>query len=94
MPVNNNFTDGNSIVLKKNQKLPVKMIITSSSMKYLFPPLMIGSSIFVGSSFQSFSDTKNKNELLAKYYVENVLITIPPNKFLDFPEPTLLIKYQ
>ena len=94
VPVNNNFTDGNSIVLKKNQKLPVKMIITSSSMKYLFPPLMIGSSIFIGSSFQSFRDTKNKNELLAKYYVENALRTIPPNKFLDFPEPTLLIKYQ
>ena len=94
IPVNNNFTDGNSILLEKGQRLPEKMEITSSSVKYLIPPLLIGSSIFIGSSIQSFKDTKIKNDLLAQFYVDNILSNIPPSKFLDFPEPPLLIKHR
>ena len=92
VPVNNNFTDGNSILLDKGKKLPVKMSLASSSMKYLVPPLIIGSGIFIGSSFQSFKDTKKKNNLLSQFYVDNTLTNIPASKFLDFPEPVLLIK--
>lgn len=94
VPVSNNYTDGNSIVLKKDQKLPESVSATSSSLRFLIPPIFVGTSVFIGSSFQSINDTKKKNELLSQFYINNTLQSTPPDRFLDFPEPPLLIKYQ
>ena len=69
--------------------LPDK-ICTSSSSKYLIPPLLIGSSIFIASSYKSFLDKKIKNEELVTLYIQEKIDTISPRSFLDFAEPQLI----
>ena len=90
VPVFKDYASNKS--LSKNSKIPDKIYTSSSSTKYLIPPLLIGASIFVASAYKSFTDTKFKNEELINIYIEKRLNKIPPNQFLDFSEPQLMYK--
>ena len=61
-----------SYINKQNQKnqFPDKIYTSSSSSKYLIPPFLIGSSIFIASSYKSFQRYKNKNEELINLYIQ------------------------
>ena len=72
--------------------IPDKIYTSSSSTKYLIPPLLIGSGIFIASAYKSFKDTKLKNEELINIYIKNRIEKNSPNLFLDFSEPQLIYK--
>ncbi len=74
----------------KKISLPDKIYTSSSSSKYLIPPLLIGSGIFIASSYKSFLDTKIKNEELVNLYIQEKIDIISPRSFLDFAEPQLI----
>jgi len=92
IPLYNNYEENNSHKdLANNDRIPKKMNFRSSSLKFSIPPLLIGASIFVGSTWQSFIDTQTKNESLVEFYIEERIDEISPSRFLDFPEPTLIV---
>ena len=78
--------------LSKNSMVPVNVYTSSSSAKYLLPPMLIGSSIFIASAYKSFKDTKLKNEELVNIYIKRRIEKNSPNRFLDFVEPQLVYK--
>jgi len=90
VPVFKDYTPNNT--LPKSNAIPEKIYTSSSSAKYLIPPLLIGSSIFVSSAYKSFRDTKLKNEELINFYIKKKLDKLSPDRFLDFPEPQLIYK--
>ena len=75
--------------LKKKDKIPAKLSLSYSSVKYLIPPVVIGTGVFIISSLKSFKDTDEKNKKLIEYYVNDRVSSISPSRFLDFPNPTL-----
>ena len=75
--------------LKKKDKIPAKLSLSYSSIKYLIPPVVIGAGVFIISSLKSFKDTDKKNKKLIEYYVNDRVSSISPSRFLDFPNPTL-----
>ena len=75
--------------LKKKDKIPAKLSLSYSSIKYLIPPVVIGAGVFIISSLKSFKDTDEKNKKLIEYYVNDRVSSISPSRFLDFPNPTL-----
>ena len=77
--------------LTKKDKIPAHLSLSHSSIRYLLPPLVIGSGIFISSSLKSFKDTDRKNRKLIEYYVKDKISITAPEMFLDFPEPTLII---
>ena len=90
VPVFKNYTTNKS--LSKKDMIPDKIYTSSSSTKYLIPPFLIGSSIFIASAYKSFKDTKLKNEELINIYIKKRLEKNSPNRFLDFSEPQLIYK--
>ena len=89
IPMHKNYNDGG---LSRNNQLPEKISISSSSAKYAVPPLLVGTVIFIASSYKSFNDTKIKNQELMKIYLKKRLSEHPASQFLDFPEPQLIQK--
>ena len=75
--------------LKKKDKIPAKLSLSYSSVKYLIPPVLIGAGVFIISSLKSFKDTDEKNKKLIEYYVNDRVSNTSPSRFLDFPNPTL-----
>ena len=92
VPVNNNYIDGVTKKLPRNNQLPDEIYTSSSSAKYIVPPLLIGSSIFIASAFKSFRDTRVKNDELINIYIREKIDKNPSSRFLDFPEPQLILK--
>ena len=78
--------------LRKKDKIPAKLSLSHSSIKYLIPPVVIGAGVFMISSFKSFKDTDEKNKKLIEYYVSDRVSDISPGRFLDFPNPTLVLQ--
>ena len=78
--------------LKKKDKLPANLSLSYSSTRYLIPPIVIGAGVFIISSLKSFKDTDEKNKKLIEYYVSDRVSDISPNRFLDFPNPTLVVQ--
>ena len=78
--------------LKRKDKIPAKLSLSYSSIKYLLPPIVIGSGVFIISSLKSFKDTDEKNKKLIEYYVSDRVSDISPSRFLDFPNPTLVLQ--
>ena len=78
--------------LKKKDKIPAKLSLSYSSVKYLIPPVVIGAGVFIISSLKSFKDTDEKNKKLIEYYVSDRVSDISPSRFLDFPNPTLVLQ--
>ena len=74
----------------KEVSIPEKIYTSSSSSKYLVPPIIIGSSIFIASAYKSFNDTKIKNEELLNLYIKKKIEKFSPRLFLDFSEPQLI----
>ena len=77
--------------LTKSDKIPTHMAVSYSSIRYLISPLAIGAGIFLGSSWKSFKDTNIKNKKLVEYYIQDRMDKISPTRFIDFPEPKLII---
>ena len=90
VPIFKNYTINKS--LHKKNMIPDKIHTSSSSAKYLIPPMLIGSSIFIASAYKSFNDTKIKNEELINIYIKKRIEKNSPNRFLDFSEPQLIHK--
>ena len=90
VPIFKNYTANKSV--PKKDMIPDKIYTSSSSAKYLIPPMLIGSSIFIASAYKSFNDTKIKNEELINIYIKKRIEKNPPNRFLDFSEPQLIYK--
>ena len=78
--------------MQKKDMIPDKIYTSSSSAKYLIPPMLIGSSIFIASAYKSFKDTKIKNEELLNIYIKKRIEKNSPKRFLDFSEPQLIYK--
>ena len=78
--------------LKKKDKIPARLSLSYSSVKYLIPPVVIGAGVFIISSLKSFKDTDKKNKKLIEYYVSDRVSDISPSRFLDFPNPTLVLQ--
>ena len=78
--------------LKKKDKLPANLSLSYSSTRYLIPPIVIGAGVFIISSLKSFKDTDEKNKKLIEYYVSDRVSDMSPDRFLDFPNPTLVVQ--
>ena len=78
--------------LINRDKIPSKMSISSSSFKYIVPPMIFGTGIFLSGTIKSFDDTQLKNERLVDFYIQERIDEISPSRFLDFPEPTLIVE--
>ena len=90
VPMFKNYTANNG--LSKKDMIPDKIYTSSSSAKYLIPPILIGSSIFIASAYKSFEDTKQRNEELINIYIKKRIEKNSPSGFLDFSEPQLIYK--
>ena len=90
VPIYKNYTTNSSS--SKKGMIPDKIYTSSSSAKFLIPPMLIGSSIFLASAYKSFNDTKLKNEELLNIYIKKRIEKNSPNRFLDFSEPQLIYK--
>ena len=90
VPIYKNYTTNSSS--SKKDMIPDKIYTSSSSAKFLIPPMLIGSSIFIASAYKSFNDTKLKNEELKNIYIKKRMEKYSPNRFLDFSEPQLIYK--
>ena len=78
--------------LQKKDKLPANLSLSYSSTRYLIPPIVIGAGVFIISSLKSFKDTDEKNKKLIEYYVSDRVSNISPDRFLDFPNPALVLQ--
>ena len=90
VPMFKNYTTNRSS--SKKDMIPDKIYTSSSSVKYLIPPVVIGAGVFIISSLKSFKDTDEKNKKLIEYYVSDMVSDISPSRFLDFPNPTLVLQ--
>ena len=90
VPIYKNYTTNSSS--SKKDMIPDKIYTSSSSAKFLIPPMLIGSSIFIASAYKSFNDTKLKNEELINIYIKKRIEKNSPDRFLDFSEPQLIYK--
>lgn len=92
IPIFDNYDDNTSGArLTKKDKIPTKIKISSSSLKFMLPPILFGAGIFIGSTLKSFEDTQLKNERLVDFYIQERIDNISPSRFLDFPEPALIV---
>ena len=92
IPIYKNYKQENlSPELTKSDKIPTHMTVSHSSIRYLISPLAIGAGVFLGSSWKSFNDTNIKNKKLVEYYIQDRMDKISPERFIDFPEPKLII---
>ena len=92
IPLYNNYEENNSHKdLANGNQIPKKMNVRSSSLRFSIPPLLIGAGIFIGSTWKSFIDTQAKNERLVEFYIGERIDKISPSRFLDFPEPSLIV---
>ena len=90
IPLYKNYKHKNSNTeLTNNDQIPAQMNVSSSAMKYIIPPIFIGTGIFLGSSLKSFIDTNDKNKRLVEFYIQERIDKISPERFLDFSEPML-----
>ena len=80
------FSDYN----KNKDRMPNNVSVSYSSVKYIIPPVIVASGVFLGSSLKSFKDTDSKNKRLLEYYINDKIENLPPSRFLDFPEPVLI----
>ena len=78
--------------LKKKDRIPAKLSLSYSLVKYIIPPVVIGAGVFVISSLKSFKDTDEKNKKLIEYYISDRVSNFSPSRFLDFPNPTLVLQ--
>nr|AGO87753.1 hypothetical protein [uncultured bacterium L413009-K18] len=91
LPIFENFKQGrNDVSLTGPDKIPSTVKIKSYSLRYIIPPLAISGGIFIGSVWKSFMDTQEKNERLVEFYIQERIDRISPERFLDFPEPSLV----
>ena len=90
VPIFKNYNSNKG--LSKKDMIPDKIYTSSSSAKYLIPPMLIGSSIFITSAYKSFKDTKLKNEELINFFIKKRIEKNSPKRFLDFSEPQLIYK--
>ena len=91
LPIFENYKQGtNDVSLTGRDKIPSTVKTKSSSLMYTIPPLIIGGGIFIGSVWKSFMDTQKKNESLVEFYIQERIDRISPERFLDFPEPSLV----
>ena len=92
MPITKNYSDKNiNYELAKKDRMPTRLSVSSSSDKYVIAPLVIGAGIFITSALKSFKDTDLKNKKLVEFYIDDRVKNLSPSKFLDFPEPQLII---
>jgi len=54
--------------------------------------MIFGTGIFLSGTIKSFDDTQLKNERLVDFYIQERIDDISPSRFLDFPEPTLIVE--
>lgn len=90
IPTYKNFKSINSSrVLYNTDQLPSFLKMSRSKMKFVIPPIIVATSLYFSSSFQSFYNTKKKNKELIQFYLFEELKKYSSSRFLDFPEPVL-----
>mgnify|MGYP001159660634 CR=1 FL=1 len=90
MPIYKGINSGFSL---SDGNLTKSISAKSALIKYTIPPIVFGTVLHIASLVKSFSDTKGKNQSLIQYYAFESMESISPQRFLDFPEPTI-IDYQ
>ena len=92
IPLFENFKQGtHRVSLTGRDRIPSTLKTSSSSFKYTLPPITFGMGIFIGSIWKSYADTQKKNESLIKFYIQERINKISLERFLDFPEPSLVL---
>ena len=90
IPIYKNFKSINSSrVLHNKDQIPSFLKMNRSKLKFVIPPILIATSLYISSSLQSFFNTKKKNEELIQFYLFEELKRYSASRFLDFPEPVL-----
>lgn len=89
LPMYRDFS-GDKVHTQKNNNIPSTLNLKSNSLKYTIPPLMIGFGVFISSVLKSFNDTQKKNKSVVEYFIKERIDEISPERFLDFPEPSLV----
>jgi tetratricopeptide (TPR) repeat protein len=90
VPIHKNFKSINSSrVLQNKDQIPSFLKMSRSKMKFVIPPVLVATSLYISSSLQSFYNTKRKNKELIQFYLLEELKKYPLSRFLDFPEPVL-----
>ena len=82
---------GSEKSLQNKDRIPISIVMDSAILKFITPPFLVASSLYVTSSVLSFFDTKRKNKELIEFYISQELKNVNSNRFLDFPEPTLKV---
>lgn len=92
LPIFKDFNfKGSEKSLQSKDKIPISIALKSGVLKFITPPFLVASSLYMTSSFLSFFDTKRKNKELIQFYILQELKNMNSNRFLDFPEPTLKV---
>jgi len=92
LPVFKDFKfKGSEKSLQNKDRIPISIVMDSAILKFITPPFLVASSLYVTSSVLSFFDTKRKNKELIEFYISQELKNVNSNRFLDFPEPTLKV---
>ena len=76
-----NLEDG---LLSKN------VLAESEIKKYIVPPIVFGSFLYISSLVKSFFDTEQKNINLIEYYILDCIESTHPKIFMDFEEPSIV----
>ena len=87
LPIYNGVSSGFSL---SDGSLTKSISAKSALIKYTIPPIIIGTVLHITSLVKSFSDTKEKNQSLIKYYAYESIEDMSAQRFLDFQEPTIL----
>ena len=92
LPVFKDFKfKGSEKSLQNKDKIPISIVMQSGVLKFIAPPFLVASSLYITSSFLSFFDTERKNKELIEFYISQELKSVNSNRFLDFPEPSLKV---
>ncbi|MCH7762742.1 MAG: hypothetical protein IIB95_03270 [Candidatus Marinimicrobia bacterium] len=84
--INGSFTD------QRGYSVPGKISLTTANVKMLIPPIVVGAGLYIGSIWKTWMDVDEANKVRVQRFVGKVTDKISIDRFMDFPEPELMVK--
>jgi len=85
-------TENNTFSLQRGYQLPGSIKLSTENAKILIPPVIVGMGLYIGSIWKTWIDVDEANRARVEKFVGKVTNKIAIARFMDFPEPELIIK--
>lgn len=93
VPLSNSIKTENSLFTEqRGYQLPGSIKLSTENAKILIPPVIVGLGLYIGGIWKTWIDVDEANRARVERFVGRVTDKIAIDRFMDFPEPELIIQ--